>query len=55
MPVVLLTAPYMLPFLQRFKPVFDHYGLELITPHVNERMEEIDLLIERLTVIFAEL
>lgn len=44
MPVVLLTAPYMLPFLQRFKPVFDHYGLELITPHVNERMEEIDLL-----------
>ena len=44
MPVVLLTAPYMLPFLQRFKPVFEHYGLELITPHVNERMEEIDLL-----------
>lgn len=44
MPVVLMTAPYMLPFLDRFRPVFEHYGLELIVPEVRERMEEADLL-----------
>jgi CMP-N-acetylneuraminic acid synthetase len=38
------TAPYMLPFLERFRPVFDHYGIELIVPDVQERMEEADLL-----------
>ena len=41
---VLLTAPYMIPFVDRFKPVFNHYGIELIVPDVQERMEEIDLL-----------
>jgi D-3-phosphoglycerate dehydrogenase / 2-oxoglutarate reductase len=41
---VLLTAPYMIPFIDRFKPVFDQYGLELIIPDVQERMEEADLL-----------
>ncbi len=41
---VLLTAPYMLPFLERFKPVFEKYDLELIVPDVQERMEEADLL-----------
>jgi len=41
---VLLTAPYMLPFLERFKPVFAKYGLDLIVPDVQERMEEQDLL-----------
>lgn len=44
MPVLLLSAPYMLPFIERFKPVFDHYGLELILPDVNERLEENELL-----------
>lgn len=44
MPAVLITAPYMLPFLDRFKPVFDHYGIEILTPKVNERLEEADLL-----------
>lgn len=44
MPTVLLTAPYMIPFLDRFKPVFAKYGLELIVPDVEERMEEDDLL-----------
>ena len=34
MPTVLLTAPYMLPFLERFLPVFSHYGLEVIAPNV---------------------
>ncbi|MBI5962044.1 MAG: phosphoglycerate dehydrogenase [Chloroflexi bacterium] len=41
---ILLTAPYMLPFLDRFKPVFAKYDLELIVPDVRERMEEEDLL-----------
>lgn len=41
---VLLTAPYMIPFVDRFKPVFDQYDIELIIPDVNERMEESDLL-----------
>ena len=44
MPTVLLTAPYMLPFLERFLPVFSHYGFEVIAPNVEERMEEKDLL-----------
>ena len=41
---VLFTAPYMIPFVERFKPVFDKYDIELITPDVHERMEETDLL-----------
>ena len=41
---VLFTAPYMIPFVDRFKPVFDKYDIELIVPDVRERMEEADLL-----------
>ena len=44
MPVLLLTAPYMLPFMDRFKPVFNHFDLEVIAPTVNERLEEDELL-----------
>ena len=44
MPTILFTAPYMIPFVDRFKPVFEKYGLELIVPDVHERMEESDLL-----------
>jgi D-3-phosphoglycerate dehydrogenase / 2-oxoglutarate reductase len=44
MPTVLLTAPYMLPFLDRFRPVLEAAGLDLIVPQVGERMEEADLL-----------
>ena len=44
MPVVLLSAPYMLPFIERFKPVFDHYNIELLIPEVNERLEEEEIL-----------
>ena len=40
---ILLTAPYMLPFVGRFKPVLAKYDLELIVPDVHERMEEADL------------
>src|SRR5512138_1488608 len=42
---VLFTAPYMIPFLERFKPVFDKHDIDLIVPdEVHERMEEADLL-----------
>ncbi|MEZ0395280.1 MAG: phosphoglycerate dehydrogenase [Anaerolineales bacterium] len=44
MPVLLFSAPYMIPFLDRFRPVFERYGLELILPEVRERLEEADLL-----------
>lgn len=42
--IVLLSAPYMIPFIGRFKPVFDHYQLDLIVPEVNERLSEDELL-----------
>jgi D-3-phosphoglycerate dehydrogenase len=41
---VLMTAPYMIPFVERFAPVFAHYGINLILPQVNERLEEEALL-----------
>lgn len=42
---IFISAPYMLPFLDRFLPILNHYGLDVITPEsVNERMEEEDLL-----------
>ncbi len=44
MPVVLLSAPYIVPFRERFAPVFNHFGLEMINPEVNERLEENELL-----------
>ncbi len=44
MKTVLFTAPYMIPFVDRFRPVFEKYNLELIIPDVRERMEEADLL-----------
>lgn len=44
MPTILFSAPYMLPFLDRFRPVLDHYGLTLITPEVHERLDEDEIL-----------
>lgn len=44
MPSVLMTAPYMIPFLDRFRSVLAEYGIDLIVPNVEERMEEDDLL-----------
>ena len=41
---VLLSAPYMLPFVSRFQPVFNHYGCELVIPEVNERLEADEIL-----------
>lgn len=44
MPVVLLSAPYMVHLLERFRPVFDHYQIDVVIPVVNERLEEDQLL-----------
>lgn len=44
MPTVLLSAPYMLPSLDRFRPIFAHHAIELIVPDVTERLEEPELL-----------
>ena len=42
---ILMTAPYMIPFLERFEPVMDHFGIDLLLPDkVEERMEETDIL-----------
>jgi D-3-phosphoglycerate dehydrogenase len=40
MTTILLTAPYMMPYLDRFLPVLKHYGLQVIVPKVEERLEE---------------
>ena len=44
MPTILFSAPYMIPFLERFQPVFDRFNLELIIPELNERLEESQIL-----------
>jgi D-3-phosphoglycerate dehydrogenase len=41
---VLFTAPYMIPVVDRFKPIFDKHNIELVIPMVQERLEEADLL-----------
>jgi len=42
--VVLVSAPYILPSLERFKPVLEHYGLNVITAQVEERLDEDQIL-----------
>lgn len=44
MTAVLLSAPYIIPFLDRFQPIFDHYHIDLMVADVHERMEEDQLL-----------
>lgn len=42
---VLMSAPYMIPFLDRFHPVFDYFGIKLLmSDKVEERMGEADIL-----------
>lgn len=41
---VLISAPYMLPFMERFRPILAHYGLETIEPEVTERLEAEEIL-----------
>ncbi|HEY5158763.1 MAG TPA: phosphoglycerate dehydrogenase [Anaerolineales bacterium] len=44
MVTILFSAPYMLSALDRFRPVLERYGLDLITPEVQERLDEGELL-----------
>jgi D-3-phosphoglycerate dehydrogenase len=44
MKTVLVSAPYMLPELERFKPILESFGLELIVPEVHERLSEEEIL-----------
>jgi len=45
MPTVLLSAPYLVDSLERFRQIFEHYQVDLLLPpKVQERMEEADLL-----------
>jgi len=44
MPTVLLSAPYIVPILNRFLPLFKQYNLEIITAEVRERLTEEELL-----------
>jgi len=41
---VLLSAPYMQPVADRFRPFFDQHHIDLIMPKVNERLSESELL-----------
>lgn len=40
MATILISAPYIIPQLDRFQSVFEHYDLELIVPQVSERLDE---------------
>ena len=44
MTTVLISAPYIIPFLDRFGPLLEGFGLDLIVPEVEERLEEDQLL-----------
>jgi len=45
MKTVLISAPYMLPEMKRFQPVLEAFGLNIITPTVNERLSEEEVLV----------
>ena len=40
MKTILVSAPYLLPALDRFRPVLEAFDLELIIPEVHERLSE---------------
>lgn len=41
---VLVSAPYFIPVVEKFRPRFEEAGIELIVPPVEERLEEAELL-----------
>lgn len=41
---VLVSAPYMIPVLDRFRPLFERAGIELLVASVEERLSEDELL-----------
>jgi D-3-phosphoglycerate dehydrogenase / 2-oxoglutarate reductase len=44
MPTILVSAPYMMPSINRFTGVLHHYGCESLVPKVNERLSEEEIL-----------
>lgn len=44
MSTILFSAPYLIPALDRFKPIFERHQISLIVPDVRERLEEAELL-----------
>lgn len=44
MKTVLITAPYMIPSMDRFTPILESFGLNVVIPKVNERLEVNELL-----------
>ena len=44
MPTILVSAPYMIPVLPRYRPLLESLGLQLIVPEVHERLGEDELL-----------
>ena len=41
---VLVSAPYMIPIIDRYRPLLESYGIELILAPVEERLNEDELL-----------
>ena len=41
---VMISAPYMQPVVDRFRPLFRERDIELVVPRVRERLEEAELL-----------
>ena len=39
MRTVLITAPYMIPSMHRFTPILESFGLNVVIPEVDERLE----------------
>jgi len=44
MPTVLVSAPYMIPVIDQFRPLLERYGIELMIVPVSERLNEEELL-----------
>lgn len=44
MPTILFSAPYMIPYLDRFGSLFEKLGIDLVVPDVEERLDEEALL-----------
>ena len=42
---ILVSAPYLLPELDRFRPVLEAFDLNLIVPEVHERLSEEEILV----------
>jgi D-3-phosphoglycerate dehydrogenase len=44
MPTILFSSPYMLPIVDRFRPTFERFGIEVILVPVQERLCEREIL-----------